>query len=82
MDNPIQKRVRGTGLGLPLSKKLAELLGGRVGVESELGVGSAFTLQIPLSLSGEEPEVAAAAPVEDAPTLTACPFWSWKTARK
>ena len=37
VDHPIQKRVRGTGLGLPLSKKLAALLGGRVLVESELG---------------------------------------------
>ena len=51
VDHPIQKRVRGTGLGLPLSKKLAALLGGRVLVESELGTGSVFTLQIPLPLS-------------------------------
>ena len=48
VDHPIQKRVRGTGLGLPLSKKLAALLGGRVLVESELGVGSEFALQIPI----------------------------------
>ena len=36
-----QKRVRGTGLGLPLVKKLASLLGGRVTLQSALGKGSA-----------------------------------------
>ena len=42
VDNPIQKRVKGTGLGLPLSRKLAQLLGGEVQLTSELGVGSTF----------------------------------------
>jgi signal transduction histidine kinase/CheY-like chemotaxis protein len=48
IDNPIQRRVKGTGLGLPLSKKLAKLLGGNVEVHSRLGAGSEFTLRIPL----------------------------------
>ena len=48
VDNPIQKRVKGTGLGLPLCKKLAVLLGGQVAVESEVGIGSVFSLTIPL----------------------------------
>jgi signal transduction histidine kinase/CheY-like chemotaxis protein len=48
VDHPIQSRVRGTGLGLPLSKKLATLLGGRVAVRSQLGAGSEFTLYVPL----------------------------------
>jgi signal transduction histidine kinase len=47
VDNPIQRRVRGTGLGLPLSRKLALLLGGRLDVESTPGVGSCFELGIP-----------------------------------
>jgi signal transduction histidine kinase/CheY-like chemotaxis protein len=48
IDNPIQRRVRGTGLGLPLCRRLAELLGGRVSVESTPGIGSTFTATIPI----------------------------------
>jgi len=48
LDNPVQRRVRGTGLGLPLTRKLAGLLGGRVSVESAPGVGSTFSLTLPL----------------------------------
>ncbi len=52
LDSPIQKRVRGTGLGLPLARKLAEILGGSVSVRSELGVGSTFSAAIPLLYPG------------------------------
>jgi len=47
IDNPLQRRVKGTGLGLPLCKRLAELLGGSIHFESQLGVGSRFTAVIP-----------------------------------
>ncbi|MCK9688395.1 sensor histidine kinase [Scleromatobacter humisilvae] len=50
VDSPIQKRLRGTGLGLSLSRQLAELLGGKVGLTSELGSGSTFFVTIPLHL--------------------------------
>jgi signal transduction histidine kinase/CheY-like chemotaxis protein len=45
----LQSRVKGTGLGLPLSKKLAELLGGRIAVESAPGEGSTFSVTLPRS---------------------------------
>lgn len=43
----LQLRGKGTGLGLPLSRKLAELLGGAVDVDSTLGRGATFYLRIP-----------------------------------
>jgi signal transduction histidine kinase len=39
---------RGTGLGLPISSRLARLLGGTITVESELGKGATFTLWLPV----------------------------------
>ena len=47
LDTRIQKRLRGTGLGLSLAKKFAELLGGSVGVTSVEGRGSRFFVVIP-----------------------------------
>jgi len=53
VDSPLQKRLRGTGLGLSLCKRFAELLGGEVGLESTPGVGSTFYVIIPLALATE-----------------------------
>jgi signal transduction histidine kinase/CheY-like chemotaxis protein len=50
IDSPIQQRVKGTGLGLPLSRKLASLLGGTLTVESALGAGATFTLALPIQI--------------------------------
>jgi CheY-like chemotaxis protein/anti-sigma regulatory factor (Ser/Thr protein kinase) len=47
VDGHLQKSTKGTGLGLPLSKQLAELLGGEIWVESEVGKGSKFFLSLP-----------------------------------
>ena len=53
VDSPLQKRLRGTGLGLSLCKRFAMLLGGEVGVTSEPGIGSCFFVIIPLALAQE-----------------------------
>jgi signal transduction histidine kinase len=52
--SPLQNRVRGTGLGLPLSRRLANLLGGRLSVESIVDFGSTFTLELPVQPPDEE----------------------------
>jgi signal transduction histidine kinase len=55
VDSAIQKRLRGTGLGLSLSKKLAVVLGGDVSVTSQPGCGSTFSVTIPVTIPGHEP---------------------------
>jgi signal transduction histidine kinase len=58
LDSPVQRRVKGTGLGLPLSRRLARLLGGDVTVTSEVGHGSVFTLVLPIRHAGGAGRVA------------------------
>ncbi len=54
VDNPLQKKVKGTGLGLPLSRQLAQLLGGSLIVTSELGHGSTFQVCLPVRYDGSD----------------------------
>ena len=53
VDSPLQKRLRGTGLGLSLCKRFATLLSGEVGMDSAPGVGSTFYVTIPLAIALE-----------------------------
>jgi signal transduction histidine kinase len=52
IDSPLQKKWRGSGLGLSLSKKMATLLGGSVNMTSEPNVGSTFSVVIPIHFGG------------------------------
>jgi signal transduction histidine kinase/CheY-like chemotaxis protein len=63
IENRLQGRSKGTGLGLPLSKRLALLLGGSISVESRLGAGSVFSVTIPVRYLTEEQQVSAPAEV-------------------
>ena len=47
VEGPLQKGAQGTGLGLPLTRRLAEALGGQVWMHSEPGVGSTFGVDLP-----------------------------------
>lgn len=51
-------QIHGTGLGLPLAKRIAEFMGGRLSVTSELSVGSTFTLHLQIA-KGEGMQMAA-----------------------
>jgi signal transduction histidine kinase len=54
----LQQQVKGTGLGLPLCRKLANILGGSITVKSQAGVGSTFVATIPIQKSDNRIELA------------------------
>lgn len=74
VENPLQDRYRGTGLGLPLCRNLAMLLGGGIWLESELGKGTTFYCRVPAvyvgeSIGGEDSTAMPAPEFDRAPVL-------------
>ena len=55
VESELQTKVKGTGLGLPLSRRLAELLGGSINLESQVGVGSIFEVMLPIHFGKADP---------------------------
>lgn len=54
VDGSSTREYGGTGLGLAITRRLVKLLGGEIGVESEIGKGSTFIINIPVTLDGVE----------------------------
>ena len=51
--NVVDAQIHGTGLGLAVAKRIAQAMGGRLSVVSELDVGSTFTLHLPVALRSD-----------------------------
>lgn len=77
IESPLQRQQKGTGLGLPLSRKLARLLGGDLWFETRVGQGSAFHFVVPRVYTGGQDGVlfanksSAVAPVPETPAAGA-----------
>ena len=56
-DSSTTRKYGGTGLGLTISKNLAELMGGQLTVTSDIGQGSTFILQLAMEVINEQPQL-------------------------
>jgi len=74
IDSALNRQYQGTGLGLALVKQITELHGGRVGLTSELGLGSCFTIELPCR---PNPAALPDLTIGNPPTTTAVPDISW-----
>ena len=70
-DNSITRKYGGSGLGLSISKRLAELMGGQIGVDSHPGTGSTFWFTVRLDLSQASPRQSGSRQERQAPLTPA-----------
>src|SRR5207245_9522502 len=57
IDNSNTRKKGGTGLGLAISKRMVEMQGGTISVESELGQGATFRVVLPIRVEGVADEL-------------------------
>ncbi|MBE9108109.1 PAS domain S-box protein [Nodosilinea sp. LEGE 07298] len=73
IDSALNRQYEGTGLGLTLVKQFTELHGGQVGLTSEVGVGSRFTIDLPYALGADRWSASGGTAVASAPESPTIP---------